>query len=145
MLTNDGLIDPERLSSLIDAWEEISVAPIADLDVLRRFGSKRGQAVFGLTAAVAGLSLDDAMTAAGECWALVDLARRSRDPDEAGRALGLAAQSTGFSGRLPRAMRSCALLTRFAERDVRRGPSAWVEEGSPRRILEVWGLLLGTR
>lgn len=142
-LVQAGRVSERQMEALVDAWEGILDDETDPSSSLGRFGERRGTAVFGMAAGVAGCDQTDVMAAAGKLWALVDFARRTGDRDTAERAFRIAEAHTGVARDLPRAMRGCAILTRFAEHDIRRGAGASVADGSPIRILEAWGLLIG--
>lgn len=142
-LVQSGRVTNLQMESLVDAWEDLLDDEADPATILSRFGEMRGLAVFGMAAGVARCSDSDVIAPAGRLWALVDFARHAGDRATAERAFAIAAEGVGVARALPRAMRSFAILARFAERDLRRGTSAPVADGSPVRILEAWGLLLG--
>lgn len=136
-------VDAADLCALVNAWETmLDESPLAD-DRLFVAAQARGGAVFRLASAIASRAGDEATINAGTLWALADFARHSADPGLAGRALGLATQFVGVARKLPREMRACAILARFAERDAVRGIDRLLPAGSPRRIPQAWGLALG--
>jgi 15-cis-phytoene synthase len=142
-LVREGRISEARLEGLVDSWE-VMLDDVSDPEaLLAQFGMGRGTAVFGMAAGIVGCAFADVMVTAGKTWALVDFARRAGSLPLAERAFAIAAETTGSALNLPRAMRVCAILTRFAERDISRGSKVPIVEGSPRRILEAWGLLIG--
>ena len=57
----------------------------------------------------------------------------------------LAKGFVGVAHVLPREIRPYAILTRFAERDAILGLDRMTPSGSPRRIVQAWGLALGLR
>lgn len=78
------------LAAMIDGWEAIGGdEPLGD-EALLLFATARGGRLFAAMAAVCGAE-DAQVRAAGEGWALVDLAGNLSDADAAARARTLAA------------------------------------------------------
>lgn len=100
-------------------------------DELDTYAKARGGRLFGLSARLLG---DDVpVEAAGEAWALVDLARHSTEKADVDAALA-AARSRALPGRWPKTLRPLGMLASLAQRDLARAPERWEEAGSPPRV-----------
>ncbi len=115
-----------ELAAMEEGWAILLDAGAPDLDGYARL---RGGLLFAFSARLLGAA-DPRVGAAGELWALADLARHSSRRDEAARALE-AAGARQEQGKWPRALRPLAMLTRLARRDVLRAPI--VSSGRVRR------------
>jgi phytoene synthase len=104
-------------------------------EALAAYAAARGGLLFRFSAFLLGAA-ESRVEQAGEGWALVDLARHSRKPDEKTDALSAA------SVRLdawcwPRPLRPLGMLAALARRDAARGPAALERQGSPARMLRM--------
>ena len=103
------------LAGMIDGWESLLDEPL-DAEAMERFAAARGGGLFRAAAAVLRAH-HPCLAAAGEGWALADLARNLGDADKAGLARELAAPRLGramrvrWPGRL-RALGALVLLSR---------------------------------
>ncbi len=100
-------------------------------DELESYAKARGGTLFRLSAHLLGEAM--AVEAAGEAWALVDLARHSTEKSDVDAALA-AARARNLPGRWPRKLRPLGMLASLAKRDLKRGPERWEEAGSPPRV-----------
>jgi phytoene synthase len=76
------------LAGMVDGWEALLDEPL-DAAAMERFAEARGGALFAVAAALLGIERD--VRAAGEGWALADLAENLGNPAQAAQARGLAA------------------------------------------------------
>jgi 15-cis-phytoene synthase len=123
------------LAAMTEGWEVLlAEGPLGEA-ALDAYADGRGGALFRHSARLLGLP-GHPVEAAGRRWALVDLARRSADRDEAVAALR-AAGRCGDEGRWPPGLRPLGMLSVLARRDLGRGPDAWERPGSPARMLRL--------
>lgn len=126
-------VDPEALARLADGW----IALLGDLplenEAIRVHAAERGGVLFGQAVRLLGGN-HDGLEAAGEAWALVDLAARISDAETAAAARCLACeQLAAVKGRWPRTLRPLAVLTALARRDATRAANR--QQGAPGRLL----------
>lgn len=100
----------------------------AELDA---YAAGRGGLLFRLGAALLGGPVAN-VAAAGEAWALVDLARHSTERSDIDAAIA-AARARPSPRRWPKALRPLGMLAVLAQRDLAREPSAWEALGAPPR------------
>jgi len=123
------------LGKIADGWVVLLRAlPLAEAEIAEH-GADRGGALFEAAGVVLGLPRAE-LAAAGEAWALADLAFHFRDRSSAEMALDLARQRIAQMGdwRWPRQLRAIGALYTLATVDVRAGLSVPREVGSPRRV-----------
>lgn len=139
-------IDARRLLPLIDGWEALLDDPPLAEAALRLHARARGATLF-LAAAdmlAPGAALPaEAIGAAGEVWALADLAHRTRDAETAGRA-GAAAPVALLPKSWPPQLRPLGLLATFARGDLKRAAGRR-RQGAPGRLLRALALGLTGR
>lgn len=124
-----------ELAELAQGWEVLASAERLDGQDLEMHAVDRGGRLFLLSARLLG-ALDSRTSAAGELWALADLARRSRDIGERAGALEAGRDRiAAAAGRWPARLRPLGMLAKLAARDVRSGPGALEVQGSPARML----------
>ncbi|MEQ1549003.1 MAG: hypothetical protein ABL918_10215 [Chakrabartia sp.] len=136
-LSADGGFDVTSLAAMVDGWEYLlEELPLLD-DHLVRFAQLRGGHLFSL---LSGCD-DPYVRDAAQLWALMDVSRRLRCDVTVRRALALASSlsAQGLALRFEARHRPLAILTRFAERDSQGEPT---KAGSPRRIIQAFGLIL---
>ncbi len=123
------------LAAMEEGWEILaSPGPLTTSD-LEDYAKARGGTLFALSARLLGSEdRDERVARAGEAWALIDLARRSRDPREKEEARA-AARSRAAGGTWPARLRPLGMLAMLAFEDAR-GPR-WQRQGSPRRVLRM--------
>ena len=114
-----------ELAAMIDGWEALLDEPL-DADAMQRFASARGGGLFAAAAVVLG-GEHPRLQAAGEGWALADLADHLRDPDRATLARRHAGMrlAGAFRPRWPRRLRALGALALLAYEG---------EQGPPQRI-----------
>lgn len=100
-------------------------------DELESYAHARGGSIFRLSAKLLGAEL--AAEAAGEAWALVDLARHSTERADIDAAL-TAARTRTLPTSWPKPLRPLGMIASLAARDLERGPERWEQPGSPPRI-----------
>ena len=127
-------ISGAELAAMEEGWAVLLSSEPLGPDELSHYAEARGGRLFALSGRLLGRA-DDALAAAGAAWALVDLARRSRDEGEAREALALVGKPAGFPP-WPEALRPLGMLATLAYRDAGRG---WPLEtpGSPWRLLRM--------
>lgn len=105
------------LATMVDGWEVILGDDPLDDDALRAFAAGRGGQLFEALATVCGAD-DRQVRAAGEGWALADLAANLSRPEDAVRARAIAAERLGEAmrarwSREGRGLGALALMARF--------------------------------
>ena len=131
------------LGAIEDGWAALLDGE-PDAPAIARHGRERGRWLFGAAAAILG-SDDDRLSAAGEGWALADLAHRHSSPvvRAAARERARVLLDALPRHRWPRAARPLAMLAILARDDVaREGRRA---QGSPRRVARMLALRLTGR
>jgi len=123
-----------ELSGIEEGWAVLLSPDPLGLDALQHYAEARGGRLFLLSARLLGGEASG-VAAAGEAWALADLARRSGRPEEAGAALR-AASSTASPPRWPSPLRPLGMLAALARRDAQRGLPLEAQ-GSPARMLRM--------
>ena len=127
------------LAAMIDGWEALLEPAIGEAEALVH-ARGRGATLFAAAARVLGAA-DDGPAAAGEGWALADLAQRLSDPAARARAGELARPRLAAArhGRWPVPLRPLGALVLAADADLAGTPA-----GSPRRVARLaWHRLTG--
>lgn len=119
------------LAAMVNGWETLLDDPPFGEAALEDYAAGRGGTLFEMANRIAKAGGGGDVRACGEAWALNDL-RRFGGISSGGKC-GVV---------LPKALRSFAILARFAERDVADGPDRCATPGSPRRILQAAGFAL---
>ena len=123
-----------ELAELEEGWAALLTPDAPTSEELDHYAKVRGRRLFGLSARLLG-SVTLEMEAAGETWALVDLARHTSREDEARAALAAAAEKS-VAPRWPKLLRPLGMVAVLAREDAARGlPLA--PQGSPARILRM--------
>jgi 15-cis-phytoene synthase len=125
-------ISGAELSAMEEGWLAIVGDQPIKAEALDLYATRRGGLLFACAARMLGAEGGEA-AAAGERWALVDLARHSTEQHDVEAALA-AARERSPKRRWPRALRPLGMLAALASRDLRRGPGAWEEQGSAPRV-----------
>lgn len=123
------------LAGLVDGWDVLLDGAALDNDALERVAVERGERLFAAAATLLG---GDAIpAAAGQGWALADLATHLSDAPTAARAAALARDrlDAAMQRRWPASVRALGALALLARFDLAEPP---VPSGSPRRT---WRLL----
>jgi phytoene synthase len=137
-------ISGTELARLAEGWEYlVSEEPLSP-DDRNSYAMLRGATLFSLSAELLAVS-DSRVVAAGEGWALVDLARHSGEPTEAEAAMAHAGQRLiVIAGHWPVRLRPLGMLAALARRDVERGLRKLEPPGAPARMLRMfWFRLTG--
>jgi phytoene synthase len=133
------------LAVAIDGWEELLAPDPLDDDALLRFAGARATLTFVTAAAMLGHPDANGVAAAGQGWALIDLARHVRDPALAGRAQALAQDRLADAPRYwPGDLRALGALAMLARGDAGLPLDRLPPIGAPRRIARMaWHRLSG--
>ncbi len=127
------------LVPIVHGWEVLIEEEWLDEDALRRFGEGRGS-LFAAAGRALGAS-GDPLEAAGQGWALADLARNLNNADEAAMARALAEPllQRALTARWSRPGRALGAMAHIARRDL--GGEA---KGAPARVARLlWHRLTG--
>jgi 15-cis-phytoene synthase len=133
------------LVPIVHGWEVLIEEEALDRDALRRFGEGRGE-LFVVAGAAIGAASNDPLAAAGQGWALLDLARHLRAPAEAAEARDLAAPllEEAVSRRWSRNGRALGALAHLARLDLRLPHGGEPPIGAPHRVARLlWHRLTG--
>jgi len=122
-----------ELAAMEAGWAELLADGTLTERGLKDYAEARGGALFRHSARLLGLP-DHPVGPAGARWALVDVARRSADPDEASTAFALAA-AIDTETSWPRQLRPLGMLSVLNRRDLAGGAGTWEKQGSPARML----------
>ncbi len=129
------------LVPIVHGWEVLVEEDRLDPEALRRFAEGRGL-VFEIAGAVMG-GRGEPLAAAGQGWALADLANHLSTAQEAEQARALARPLlvAATTARWGRPVRALGALAHLAGRDLSRGPEA---VASPQRVGRMlWHRLTG--
>ena len=131
-------ISGAELSHIAEGWEVVLDDPDMTSDSVSHHATMRGASLFRLAGRVLGGS-GDRLEAAGEGWALADLARRSPEPGHAAMLLEQAGDrlERALAGGWPRAWRPLGMLAVLAREDSRRGHQALRPPASRGRLLRL--------
>ncbi|HST37285.1 MAG TPA: squalene/phytoene synthase family protein [Allosphingosinicella sp.] len=121
-----------ELAGMEAGWAELLAQGALDQEALDRYAAARGGRLFRYSARLLGL--DGEVDAAGERWALVDLARHS-----GGDAMAAQAEASARPAlrNWPKQLRPLGMLDALARRDVARGSDSFERQGSPGRMLRM--------
>jgi len=120
-----------ELAAMEEGWLAILGDQPVEEAALDLYGARRGGLLFEFAARLLEAPNAD-VAAAGEAWALVDLARHSVEAHDVEAALA-AARARALPRRWPRALRPLGMLAVLADRDRRRGPARLEPPGAPPR------------
>lgn len=144
-LLGDG-VTGAQLAEMATGWEVVLTEPEPDEAALLRFAALRGGMLFEAAAARLGLARDEKVAAAGQGWALVDLARHVTEAALAARAVALARPllATGQARRWPGRGRALGALCVLAAMDARVPANRAIPHGAPGRVLRLaWHRMTG--
>lgn len=134
------------LAGMIEGWEALLEAdPISEADVLAH-AQKRGAALFTAAGKVLGCPPEDRVAAAGEGWALVDLAAHLSDLETAALSGSWAGArlEQATAARWSRAGRPLGALAHVARMDLAYPFCREVPRGAPKRVARLaWHRLTG--
>jgi phytoene synthase len=128
-----GGIRGVELAEMEEGWSLLLAPDLLGEVELGRYAAARGGVLFRLTARLLGGDPPD--PAAGEAWALADLARHSSSPGDVEAALAAARRTP--APRWPSRLRPLGMLDALARRDCEPGRPRWEPQGSPRRMLRM--------
>lgn len=127
-----------ELAEMPSGWEQLLGSGPLGRDALDTYASLRGGRLFRLSAALLG-GTAASLEANGEAWALVDLARRSREADRSA-AFARAAERLPMIPRYwPSSLRPLGMLAMLTRRDLRRTAEGLERPGTPIRMLRMLG------
>lgn len=135
----------ESLVPIVHGWEVLVEEAELNCDALRRFGEGRGR-LFVAAGAAMGALPQDPLAAAGQGWALADLARHLQAPAEAAaaRAMASALLDQAVAVRWSRAGRALGALAHLARLDLRVPEGGEPPIGAPHRVGRLfWHRLTG--
>jgi phytoene synthase len=124
-----------RLASMVEGWEELLEPELGD-DAIARHAARRGGKLFEMAGLLLGATQTDPLTAAGEGWALADLARHLSDRATAERVLARAAAPIAKATRVrwSRAARPLGALAHIARLNLAVPLDQPVPAGAPGRV-----------
>jgi phytoene synthase len=117
------------LAAMEEGWLAILGDDPIEQEALDLYAARRGGVLFTLGARLLG-GLTDGVDAAGEAWALTDLARHSTEPHDVEAALAAARQRRPPK-RWSRALRPLGMLSVLADRDRSRASNELEPPGAP--------------
>lgn len=125
-----------RLAGMIEGWETVLDPDPLSEPALRSYAAARGAGLFDSAARVLGADPRDPLDAAGQGWALADLARHSRDDVGAAapRRLARAALGVAAGHRWSRAGRALGALAQIARMDLALPVGTPPSVGAPGRV-----------
>jgi len=124
-----------ELARMEQGWSRLLDSGPLSADDLAGYAADRGGRLFLHSARLLGGDAEG-VAAAGEAWALVDLARRSTDLGEAGSAIAAAAARV-LPQSWPARLRPLGMLASLARRDMQRLGQGWERAGAPARMLRM--------
>ncbi|QIG79908.1 squalene/phytoene synthase family protein [Stakelama tenebrarum] len=136
----------EDLSEVIAGWDALIESETLDEAALARFAQGRGQTLFRAAACLLSGKSSDPVDAAGQGWALADLARHLDREEEAAltRALAEKHLEEAARHRWSAGRRALGALALLARRDLSLPRGAQPPVGSPARVARlVWHRLSG--
>lgn len=125
-----------EMSEMEEAWSTLlSDAPLGPADLFV-YAEKRGRLLFALSARILSERRDEAVSAGGEAWALIDLARHCGNTVDADSAVDAARRFAPV--KVPPRLRPLGMLDALARRDGDARRPRWEARGSPGRM---WRML----
>ena len=131
-------IPGHELAAMTEGWEALLDDPDWSAETMALHGRARGATLFRLAGRVLGRE-HERIDAAGEGWALADLARQTSDAAKAAALLDLAEAplEKGIAGGWPHVLRPLGMLAVLAREDVRRGHGALRAPASRWRLMRL--------
>jgi phytoene synthase len=130
------LVSGAELARMEEGWAVLPGAERLGPAQLDAYAGKRGGLFFRYSARLLG-GEEEGLEAAGEAWALIDLARHCAASEDADVALA-AARERRLPGRWPPRLRPLGMLAALAARDSDPARPPWEARGSPKRM---WRML----
>jgi phytoene synthase len=127
-----------ELSGMEEGWTALLTPEVLTDQELALYAAARGALLFRFTARLLESESSPEIEAAGERWALVDLARHSGNDVDADAAVAAARVREG-PPRWPSRLRPLGMLAALAARDIEERRPRWEPQGSPRRMLRMLG------
>ena len=124
-----------ELASMEQGWSRLLEPGPLSADDIAGYAADRGGRLFLCSARLLG-GEGEGVAAAGEAWALVDLARRSTDSGERAAAIEAAAARV-LPELWPVRLRPLGMLASLARRDMQRRGQGWERPGAPARMLRM--------
>jgi phytoene synthase len=125
-----------ELSAMQEGWNLLLTPDPLREEELRAYAAVRGGVLFAALAAVLGTPGFAGAAAAGEAWALADLARHSGSAADADAALALV-RSLPRPRSWPSRLRPIGMMALLAHRDAEIERPRWEEQGAPGRMLRM--------
>ncbi|HEX8620745.1 MAG TPA: squalene/phytoene synthase family protein [Allosphingosinicella sp.] len=125
-----------ELARMEEGWAVLPSRETLTPDDLRTYAERRGGLLFRYTARLLGEETDG-LEAAGEAWALIDLARHCATVEDADVAVAAARERRG-PRRWPPRLRPLGMLAALADRDSDPDRPPWEARGAPARM---WRML----
>ncbi|HYJ81846.1 MAG TPA: squalene/phytoene synthase family protein [Allosphingosinicella sp.] len=125
----------EELAPMEEGWAVLASPEALGPDALDAYARLRGGLLFHFTARLLE-GPDEGVEAAGEAWALVDLARHCASAGDSDVALA-AARERSVPRRWPSRLRPLGMLAALAARDLDPARPPWEKRGSPGRMLRM--------
>lgn len=126
-------ISGTELALMEEGWAWLLTPETLDDVELNAYAAGRGGRLFLLSARLLGGKSVDNLDRMGEAWALVDLARRSRHPDDIEVALAAARRRDAIEY-VPSGLRPLSMLAVMARRDAQPDRPRWERHGGPGRM-----------
>ena len=124
-----------ELAAMEEGWAVLlSPDPLTEAE-LGDYAAARGGTLFRLSSRLLG-RLDEEVAAAGEAWALIDLARHCASTTDQEAAVA-AARARLAPRRWPSRLRPLTMLAALAARDSDAKRPRWEEQGAPGRMLRM--------
>lgn len=132
-------VSGSQMAAMEEGWALLAEPGALGDAELDGYAAARGEGLFAATAQLLGAELPPDAEAAGQGWALADLARHSGRSNEAVAALaGAERRLRSLSLRWPTPLRPLGMLAVLAARDARTGkPGEWEQPGAPGRMLRM--------
>lgn len=109
------------LIEMVDGWENILAEPPISVSVIQKFASGRAQPWVALGEYLEASVQREAISLAGQRWALADLCSQMQPGEERDLAFGVAENLSQKGNGLPKALRSLAILDGLARKSLASG------------------------
>ena len=129
------VLSGEALAAMEEGWAVLPSAETLGPEELSAYARGRGGLLFRYTARLLGEEREG-LEAAGEAWALIDLARHCATREDADVALE-EARARPVPRRWPKRLRPLGMLAILAARDAEPGRRPWEVRGSPGRMIRM--------
>ena len=124
-----------ELAAMEEGWSVLPSSETLSGEDLRAYALGRGGLMFRYTARLLGADVDG-LEAAGEAWALLDLARHCATREDSDVAVAAARARRG-PRRWPARLRPLGMLAMLAARDADPARPPWEVRGAPARMLRM--------